>query len=96
MNFRIVADMFSQETMDAGWPTVRDRPVVTQPDPSTDGQDPATPGGPAPMNGTGPYSEPVTSDPLLPVPRYDKGGPIPHVQGPDVDTTTLKSFRERG
>ena len=74
-----------------------DRPVNSNPPLKTDGQDPATPGGAAPYNsGVGPEGGKVVSDPLTPVPEYDKGGAIPHVEGPDVDTNVLKNFREFG
>ena len=101
MNFRdaarrIEADLSTTELgMTSDWPT--DRPVVHQPDVETDGLDPAALGGPAPMNsGVGPLGDKVVTDPLLPVPQQDKGGPMPHVDGPDVDTTTLKNWRDRG
>lgn len=70
-------------------PGATNRPTVYQPDVNTDGLDPATVGGPAPMNsGQGPYGNPVASDPLLEDP-IRPGAPIPHITGPDVDTTTL-------
>lgn len=69
------------------WPT--NRPVVHQPDVQTDGLDPAAVGGPSPMNsGQGPYGTPVATDPLLSDPIHP-GAPIPHLEGPDEDTTTL-------
>jgi hypothetical protein len=70
------------------WPTRR--PVISQPPPQTDGLDPAAPGGPAPYNSAqGPYGVPVTEDPMLDRPIHP-GQPVPHQQGPDVDTTTLR------
>ena len=79
--------------MTSDWPT--DRPVSHQPDVKTDGLDPATEGGPSPLNsGVGPIGEKVVTDPLTPVPTRDMGGEMPHIKGPDVDTTTLKSYRE--
>jgi hypothetical protein len=100
MNFReasrrLEADLSTTETgMTSDWPT--DRPTIHQPDIETDGLDPATVGGPSPLNsGVGPYGNKVVSDPLVPVPGRDKGGPIPHMPGPDVDTTVLKHWRER-
>jgi hypothetical protein len=80
--------------MDSGWPT--DRPTKSQPKIQTDGLDPAALGGPPPLNGAGPLGEKVVSDPLVPVPQKDMGGPMPHIDGPDVDTTTLKSWRVGG
>lgn len=69
------------------WPT--NRPTVNQPDVQTDSLDPASVGGPAPMNsGQGPYGDPVATDQLLQDP-IRPGSPIPHVLGPDEDTTTL-------
>jgi hypothetical protein len=101
MNFRLAArrieaDMMSTDMgMTSDWPS--DRPTNHQPDVKTDGLDPASIGGPAPFNnGVGPYGEKVVTDPLVPVPDKDQGGVMPHIVGPDVDTTTLKSFRERG
>ena len=73
--------------MEAPWPT--DRPTVSQPDVATDGLDPAAVGGPAPMNSAqGPYGAPVATDPLL-QDQIRPGSPVPHTQGPDLDTTTL-------
>jgi len=101
MNFRLAAKRIEADlgygdlSMDSGWPT--DRPTKHQPDIQTDGLDPAAKGGPAPMNDFGPLGEKVTSDPLLPVPQKDMGGPMPHIDGPiDVDTTTLKNWRVKG
>jgi hypothetical protein len=101
MNFReaarrLEADLSTTELgMTSDWPT--DRPTVQQPPIQTDGLDPATPGGPSPFNsGVGPYGDKVVSDPLVPVPERDQGGPMPHIPGSDVDTTTLRNWRERG
>lgn len=100
MNFREasrrLADLSTSETgMTADWPS--DRPVRHQPDVQTDGLDPAALGGPSPLNsGVGPFGEKVVTDPLVPVPVHDPGGNMPHLEGPDVDTTVLKSFREKG
>ena len=70
-------------------PRPTNRPTVHQPIVQTDHMDPAALGGPAPMNsGMGPYGRPVASDPLLEDP-IRPGAPVPHVQGPDLDTTTL-------
>lgn len=70
-------------------PGATNRPTNYQADPATDGLDPAAIGGPSPMNsGQGPYGAPVAEDPLLQNP-ITPGAPIPHVDGPDVDTTTL-------
>jgi hypothetical protein len=66
-----------------------DRPVITQPDVATDSLDPAAVAGPAPMNsGQGPYGDPVADDPLLSSP-IQPGAPIPHLNGPDQDTSVL-------
>lgn len=92
------SDVSSDGSMDA---TMEDAAMPgtrtwSQPEPDTDGQDPATPGGPAPYNGVEPFSQPVVSDPewLDPQqptpPRYS---PMPHIPGPDVDVTTLHSAR---
>jgi hypothetical protein len=79
----------------AGYQTPRD--LGTQPD--TDGQDPATPGGPAPYNGAEPTGKPVTTDPMWqspdepPKPPYS---PTPYLgPGPSVDVTTLHNARLR-
>ena len=65
--------------------------------PSTDGMDPASPGGPAPYNGADPFGEPVTDNPewLDPSqPRENQRGQrMPYTPGPDVDTTTLHNAR---
>lgn len=101
MNFREasrkLADLSSAELtgVSSDWPI--DRPTHHQPDVKTDGQDPGAPGGPSPLNsGVGPYGEKVVSDPLVPVPYENKGAPMPHIVGPDVDETTLRSWKERG
>lgn len=101
MNFREasrrLADLGSSEltNITSDWPI--SRPTHAQPPPKTDGLDPAALGGPSPLNsGAGPYGEKVVSDPLVPVPYHDKGGPIPHTVGPDVDETVLRNWRERG
>jgi hypothetical protein len=103
MNFRLAAKLIEADlnygdlSMDSGWPT--DRPTKHQPDIQTDGLDPAAVGGPSPLNGTGPLGDKATSDPLLPVPQKDMGGPMPAINpgGPiDVDTTTLRNYREFG
>jgi hypothetical protein len=102
MNFRFAskllerqADLSGDLDMNTDWPT--NRPTVHQPPVQTDGMDPAALGGPSPLNGAAPLSEKVTTDPLLPVPQKDMGGAMPHIDGPiDVDTTTLKNYRENG
>lgn len=71
-------------------PLTLNRPTVHQPDVQTDSLDPAAPGGPSPLNsGMGPYGQPVASDPLMTDP-IRPGQPIPHVEGPDEDTTVLR------
>lgn len=93
MNFQAAlrqlrADLDPDRATEVPWPT--NRPTVFQPLPDTDGLDPAAPGGASPFNsGMGPYGTPVASDPLLDTP-IQRGMPIPHVQGPDLDTTTLE------
>jgi hypothetical protein len=85
---RIEADLDPDRATSVPWPT--NRPVVHQPLPSTDGLDPAAPGGPSPFNsGAGPYGEPVATDPLRDTP-IAQGMPIPHKLGPDLDQTTLQ------
>lgn len=93
---RIVADSLSSDlSMD---PTMQDahpegRSLPPQAPPSTDGMDPATPGGPAPYNGAEPFGDPVVSDPLWkdPQDRTDhRQLQLPHVEGPDEDKTTLR------
>lgn len=67
---------------------------TVQPDPSTDGMDPATPGGPAPMNGAEPFGDPVATDPeLLPPGTERSSGPVPYQPGPNLDTTTIHNAR---
>lgn len=73
-----------------------DKRRTYQPDPSTDGMDPATPGGPAPYNSVEPFGQPVATDPLLPTPQGHEPGRknMPFTgPGPDVDTTTLHNAR---
>jgi hypothetical protein len=79
----------------AGYQTPRDLGIQ----PKTDGQDPATPGGPAPYNGAEPTGKPVTTDPMWqspdepPKPPYS---PTPYLgPGPNVDVTTLHNARRR-
>lgn len=66
-------------------------------EPATDGQDPATPGGPAPYNGAEPAGQPVTSDPMWKSPDEPKKppySPTPYTgPGPSVDVTTLHNAR---
>lgn len=81
-------DLGNSSRTEVPWPV--NRPTVHQPDVQTDSLDPAAIGGPAPMNsGQGPYGTPVATDPLLQAP-IQPGAAIPHVQGPDLDTTTLR------
>lgn len=93
MNFRqaalrLKADLDPDRATQVPWPT--NRPTVQQPLPETDGLDPAAPGGPSPYNSAGgPYGQSVASDPMLDAP-ISPGSPIPHVVGPDLDTTTLE------
>jgi hypothetical protein len=102
MDFRtaarqIVADSLSSDlSMD---PTMSDarpdgRSQAPQAPPSTDGMDPATPGGPSPYNGAEPFGDPVVSDPLYLDPE-DRSNhmhqQVPHVEGPDEDKTTLRN-----
>lgn len=70
-------------------------PRSAQPDPATDGLDPATPGGAAPYNAMEPYGQPVTSDPEWRDPREGptSSGPVPYHPGPGVDTTTIHNAR---
>ena len=64
--------------------------------PKSDGQDPATPGGAAPYNGSEPFGQPVTTDEMWLDPQKNKPAPyspMPHVFGPDEDKTTLHNAR---
>jgi hypothetical protein len=104
MDFRAAArrtagDLSSDLAMD---PTMQDAhdPAKTVPhgtDPvHTDGADPASPGGPAPYNGADPLGEPAVDDPLWRDPSEEdtnRGGPVPHIDGPDQNTTTLHNAR---
>jgi hypothetical protein len=77
---RIVADSLSSDlsmdpTMQDAHPEGRSMPV------------------PAPYNGAGPFGDPVVSDPMWKDPQdrtNHQGQPIPHVEGPDEDKTTLR------
>lgn len=105
MNFRAVArtaDLSTDLAMDPSAQEAKDGPVrgqYGQPDPSTDGADPATPGGPSPFNGAPPFGEPATTDPEWLDPQTqvdgqpDRGAPVPHMTGPHVDQTTLHNAR---
>lgn len=66
-------------------------------EPATDGQDPATPGGPSPYNGAEPVGQPVTTDPMWKSPdepRKPPYSPTPYTgPGPNVDVTTLHNAR---
>jgi hypothetical protein len=101
MDFRAVIrkradDLSADESMD---PSSQDASLphgrqTFQPDPRTDGLDPASPGGPAPYNGVEPFGEPVATDPMLPEPKgHEKDRrPVPYTgPGPDVDVTTIHS-----
>lgn len=73
------------------------RDLASEPD--TDGQDPATPGGPSPYNAAEPAGQPVVSDPERTSPGEPKKQPyadMPYTgPGPAVDTTTLHSARRQ-
>lgn len=66
-------------------------------EPASDGQDPATPGGPAPYNGAEPLGQPVATDPMWKSPEEPKKppySPTPYTgPGPNVDVTTLHQAR---
>ena len=96
---RVVAELSSDLSMD---PTMQDSHltgpnVSSQPDVATDGQDPATQGGPSPFNGAGPFGQPVVSDPEWLDPQKDndnlRGKPVPHIEGPDALQNTLHNAR---
>lgn len=83
-------------------PTGRDPSDPTQTVPQgrevvhTDGGDPASPGGSSPYNGSEPFGQPVVDDEMWRDPSQEdtnRGGPIPHVDGPDEDKTTLHNAR---
>lgn len=82
-----------QSSDPAGYQTPRDLGIA----PDSDGQDPATPGGPAPYNGAEPTGKPVTSDPMWKSPDEPEKppySPTPYLgPGPSVDTTTLHNAR---
>lgn len=62
----------------------------------SDGADPAAGGGPAPYNGAEPFGEPAVDDPLWRDPSEEdtgRGGPMPHIDGPDQGKTTLHNAR---
>lgn len=88
------SDMSMDSTMeDASIPAHRQ---WGQAPPQTDDLDPAAPGGPAPYNAADPYSQPVVSDQEWLNPQQQKpqhNTPMPHVDGPDEDVTTLHSAR---
>lgn len=105
MDFRAAArhlagELSSDLSMD---PTMEDasmpgRRTEWQPDPGSDGMDPASPGGASPFNGAEPFGQPVADDPewLNPQdPKPKPGDKMPHLQGPDEDVTTLHSARRK-
>ncbi|HEY0645648.1 MAG TPA: hypothetical protein VGD39_19690 [Nocardioides sp.] len=71
------------------------RPGDAGHDPSTDGMDPAAPGGPAPYNGAEPFGEPVTENPeWLDPSDPDRGSKaMPFAPGPHMNMTTLHNAR---
>jgi hypothetical protein len=91
-------DLSSDFSMD---PTMEDAAMPgkrtwSQPEPRTDDQDPATPGGAAPYNGVAPFGDPVVTDPEWLDPQGTKPSrymPMPHIPGPDLDVTTLHNAR---
>ena len=91
---KIADDATSQMSMD---PSSEDASLphgrqTYQPDPKTDGMDPAYSGGPSPMNGVEPFGQPVATDPMLPLPLGHEPGrkSVPYTgPGPDVDVTVL-------
>jgi hypothetical protein len=96
---RTASDLSGDLSMDPQMQDAHD-PTQTVPHGQTvvhsDGADPASPGGPAPYNGVEPFGEPATDDPLWRDPSEEdpnRGGPMPHVEGPDEDKTTLHNAR---
>jgi hypothetical protein len=64
--------------------------------PSTDGMDPASPGGSAPYNGAEPFGEPVVADPEWLDPSKNenrRGHTMPYTPGPTENVTTLHNAR---
>jgi hypothetical protein len=62
----------------------------------TDGADPAAGGGASPYNGVEPFGQPAVDDPLWRDPSgpdSERGAPMPHIDGPDEDKTTLHNAR---
>lgn len=99
---RTASDALSPDlSMDPTMQDAKDPHDPGQPAPGStevhsDGADPASPGGPAPYNGIDPVGEPVADDPLWrdqSEPDENRGGPMPHVDGPDEDKTTLHNAR---
>lgn len=93
---RIALDMGDE--MDTGTMSVQqpETPWGAAGAPSTDGLDPAAPGGPAPYNGAEPFGEPVTSDQewLDPSKNVDRRGrTVPYTPGPTENVTTLHNAR---
>lgn len=67
-----------------------------QPGIDTDGQDPASPGGPSPFNAGEPErGEPVATDPLWHDPEEPsvQGTDMPHIKGPNLNAQTLHNAR---
>lgn len=67
-----------------------------QPGGETDGQDPATPGGPAPYNAADPHrGDQVSPDPLYKDPDEPtmQGADMPHASGPGLEANTLHNAR---
>jgi hypothetical protein len=108
MDFRAAArnassGLSSDLAMDPTMEDAKDplRTQYGQPDPTTDGADPATSAGASPYNGAPPFGAPVTSDSewLDPQTQVDgptqRGAPVPHTTGPHVDQTTLHDARRQ-
>lgn len=103
MDFRTAARRLAlsiSEDMDAGGSMSAQAPPNpwdgTATSPSTDGMDPASPGGPAPYNGAEPFGQPVTSNPewLDPSSQVDRRGhTVPYTPGPGENITTLHNAR---
>jgi hypothetical protein len=103
VNFRTAAQQLagslsSDDAMDSSQSLGNDADPTAAPvqlDPQGDGQDPATPGGPSPFNGAGPFGEPVATDPEWRDPQEGprSRGPVPFTPGPHVDSTTIHNAR---
>jgi hypothetical protein len=95
---RTALTMDNDMSMDSNSMSVQESPHAWSgtTDPSTDGMDPASPGGASPYNGAEPFGKPVVENPewLDPSQGGDRRShTVPYVPGPTENITTLHNAR---